>query len=109
MEAHPDNIPDDKLEEFVYRLYQGLNHEPLIQDTILEDKKLFVSKHEIKIRVEATVMEEDETGEVVSAKEVCKNTYRIPVPSNKDYHVFMKAFFDHMENSMRQGYEQASK
>jgi hypothetical protein len=89
-------------------MYEGINHSPLHEDILLQDKKLVVCKHEIVIKVEAAVMEEDDEGEMLGTKEICKNTYRIPVPSNKDYHIFMKAFFDHLQNSMTKSYEQAN-
>lgn len=104
-----DEIPDDKIEGLILRLYEGINHSPLHEEVVLQDKKLIVCKHEIVIKVEALVMEESDSGELLNTKAICKNSYRIPVPSNKDHNEFMKAFFDHLQSSMTKSYEQANK
>lgn len=108
-EINLNEIPDDQLEAVVYRLFNGINHNPIDEEMVLNSNKLIICKHEIVIRVEASVMEEDDNGELLGTKEICKNTYRIPVPSDKDYHVFMKAFFDHLQQSMAQSYDKANK
>jgi hypothetical protein len=109
MDQLPKDAKADEIEKLIYRLYEGINHDPLHDATFLEDKKLIACRHEIVIDVTANVMEEDESGEQVGTKEICKQNYRIPVPSNKDYNVFMKAFFNHIESCMGKSYEQASK
>jgi len=106
MENELREIPDDKIEDFVYKLYEGLNHNPA-HKALLDDKKLIACRHEIVISVNARVMEEDDSGEEIGTVQICEQNYRIPVPSNKDHNVFMKAFFDHLEKSMSKSYANA--
>jgi hypothetical protein len=107
MDEQKNDEQTDELEKLVYRIYDGVSHSSLHNDTFLEDKKLIACRHEIVIDVIANVMEEDDTGEQIGTKHICKQNYRIPVPSNKDYNLFMKAFFNHLEKSMSQSYENA--
>lgn len=65
-----------------------------------EQKKLTDSPHEIIFDVTALVLEENEKGETVGTKEICTKKYHIPVPINKDYDVFMKTFFSHIEECL---------
>jgi hypothetical protein len=109
MEKEENEKKADDIEQLILRMYEGMNHSPLHDDLFLEDKKLIVCRHEIVINVMASVMEEDEAGEQIKTKEICKQNYRIPVPSNKDYNVFMKAFFDHIESCMSESYGKAAK
>jgi hypothetical protein len=107
MDQLPKDAKADEIEKLVYRLYEGINHDSIHDALFLADKKLIACRHEIVINVMASVMEEDESGEQIGTKEICKQNYRIPIPSNKDYNVFLKAFFNHLEKSMSKSYEDA--
>ena len=61
-------------------------------------KKLISCPHEIVFNLRASVMEENEKGEIVSCKEVCQKDYHIPVPPKKDYTTYMECFFKYLEN-----------
>lgn len=77
-----------------------------------EYEKLLDCRHEIVITVTAKVLEQDETGNPVGMKEICKQNYHIPVPQNKHYHEYMAGFFEHLQKcimtSDHQATEQAS-
>lgn len=77
-----------------------------------EYEKLIDCRHEIVITVTAKVLEQDETGNPVGMKEICKQNYHVPVPQNKHYHEYMAGFFDHLQKcimtSDKQATEQAS-
>jgi phosphatidylethanolamine-binding protein (PEBP) family uncharacterized protein len=60
-------------------------------------KKLISCPHEIIFDIKATVMEENEKGEVVGCKEICRKDYHIPVPPKKDYNLYMESFFEYLE------------
>lgn len=60
-------------------------------------KKLISCPHEIIFDIKATVMEENEKGEIVGCKEICRKDYHIPVPPKKDYNLYMESFFEHLE------------
>ena len=70
-------------------------------DTLLEStEKLISCRHEIVFDITANVLEENDVGETVGTKEICVKKYHIPVPSNKDYNEYMKAFFSYLEKQM---------
>ena len=66
----------------------------------MSSNKLIDCRHEIVIQVVAKVLEEDETGMTIGAKEICQKNYHIPVPANRDYNEYMKGFFNFLENCM---------
>jgi hypothetical protein len=59
--------------------------------------KLTNSPHEIVFDITASVFEENLKGEIVGTKEICTKKFHIPVPIDKDYELFMKTFFEHLE------------
>lgn len=61
-----------------------------------ENEKLLDCRHEIVITITAKVLEQDEKGEPVGAKEICKQNYHVPVPQNKHYHEYMDGFFNRL-------------
>lgn len=64
------------------------------------NSKLIECRHEIVISVIAHVLEDDDEGQTIGSKEICKKNYHIPVPSNKDYHEYMNGFFQFLEGCM---------
>lgn len=70
--------------------------------------KLIECRHEILISVMANIMEEDDTGQLVGSKEICKKNYHIPVPSDKDYNHYLKGFFDFLEGCMKNSIDHAN-
>lgn len=69
-------------------------------DLISGKKKLISCRYEIIFNINARVMEEDETGNPIATTAICTKNYHIPVPSDKDYDVFMEAFFEHLESCL---------
>lgn len=97
------NIPEDEknniLEalEAIKKQFSG----PELSEYLAKDNaKLIECRHEIIISVMASVLEEDEMGNTVGAKEVSKQNYHIPVPSNQDYNEYLKGFFDFLEGCL---------
>lgn len=77
--------------------------------TIAENHaKLIDCRHEIVISVMAHVIEEDDIGQTIGSKEICKKNYHIPVPSNRDYHEYLDGFFKFFENCMSSSAQQQS-
>lgn len=70
--------------------------------------KLIECRHEILIGVTANIMEEDDMGQLVGSKEICKKNYHIPVPSDKDYNHYLKGFFDFLETCMSSSIDKAN-
>lgn len=70
--------------------------------------KLIECRHEIVISVTANIMEEDDMGELVGTKEICKKNYHIPVPSDKDYHHYLEGFFNFLEQCMGSSIEKTN-
>lgn len=67
---------------------------------MVTDKKATNATHEILFDIKATVLEENEKGEIVSTKEIMTKKFHIPVPIDKEYNKFMGVFFDHLEKSI---------
>ena len=59
--------------------------------------KLTNSPHEIVFDITASVFEENLKGELIGTKEICTKKFHIPVPIDKEYELFMKTFFTHIE------------
>jgi hypothetical protein len=74
-----------------------------------EYAKLIDCRHEILIQVSAHVIEQDVTGSTVGTKEICQKNYHIPVPENKDHHMYMQGFFNFLEGCMSQSLESQEK
>lgn len=97
-----DDLFKQKLEELdkmTVEEIQGLlssNIEQLNQ----KPKKLIDCAHEIVFTVTANVLMENEKREIIGTEEVCTKNFHIPVPVDKDYKVFMKAFFEHIEKCL---------
>lgn len=64
------------------------------------NSKLIECRHEIVISVIAHVLEDDDEGQTVGSKEICKKNYHIPVPSHRDYNEYLDGFFKFLENCM---------
>jgi hypothetical protein len=71
------------------------------------DEKLISCPHEIVFTINANVLAENDKGELVSSKEICSKKYHIPVPIDKNYHIFMTAFFQYLENCLQTSASQA--
>jgi hypothetical protein len=59
--------------------------------------KLIDCPHEIVFTITANVLTQNEKGELTGTREVCTQNYHIPVPVDKDYNEYMKAFFSYLE------------
>lgn len=65
-------------------------------------KKLIDCQHEIIFSIIANVLSQNEKGEIVGVKEVCKKNFHIPVPIDKDYKDYMNRFFEYLESNILQ-------
>lgn len=92
----------EKIDSFVQNLAKQYNSETLADEISQEYEKIIDCRHEIVISVTARVLEQNDTGEHVGTKEICKQNYHIPVPALIDYHIYMKGFFDKLEKCIAQ-------
>lgn len=80
-------------------------YDPLFQDK----KKRIECKHEIIFNITARVMEEDETGQDISCREILTRNYHIPVKEKTDYqeflHIFLSFFEKCLASSAKEAYE----
>jgi hypothetical protein len=72
----------------------------LAHNISMSSDKLIECKHEIVVQVVAKILEEDNLGTTIGAKEICQKNYHIPVPANRDYNEYTKGFFEFLENCM---------
>lgn len=73
-----------------------------------EYEKLLDCRHEIVITVTAKILEQDDTGNPVGIKEICKQNYHIPVPQQKNYHEYMAGFFERLQTCIMSSDKQAT-
>ena len=71
-------------------------------------KKLISCRHEIIFNINARVIEEDEVGKPIATTRVATQNYHIPVPSDKDYNIYMNAFFEHLEKCLSQSAQKST-
>lgn len=95
-------LEDLSLEELQQIL--GIKNNELEQDNV----KLLPCPHEIVFTINASVLMENEKGEFTGTREICTKNYHIPVPIDKDYEIFMKTFFEHIENCLINGMEEST-
>lgn len=110
-----NNIDKEKIKEELYKQYESLMHQfspgsmnHLNPDLISGNKKLIACRHEIIFNINARVMEEDELGNPVATTAICTKNYHIPVPADKDYNIYMEAFFKHLESCLSQSAKHSS-
>jgi hypothetical protein len=72
-------------------------------------EKLIKCPHEIVFSIMANVLMENDKGEKTGSREICNKTYHIPVPIDKDYKSYMKAFFEYLEKSLGEAAKNANK
>ena len=93
--------------------FPGFNdeHKPFASseyNRLFEDQtKLIDCAKEVVFTVTANVLSQNEQGEYIGSNEICKKNYHIPVPPEKDYHVFMDSFFQFLEGCLSSSAKQA--
>jgi uncharacterized protein (UPF0297 family) len=110
------NIDEEKIKEELYGQYKSLldqvsgygSADQINPDVLSGNKKLIYCRHEIIFNINARVMEEDELGNHVATTAICTKNYHIPVPSDKDYNIYMDAFFKHLESCLSQSAQHSS-
>jgi hypothetical protein len=90
--------PDTKNNSFAAEEYAHLFN---------DQSKLIDCPKELVFTVMANVLSENDKGEYIGSNEICKKNYHIPIPDNKEYHVFMDSFFKFLENCLASSAEQA--
>lgn len=91
------NISEEEKKVIDSALDSIMKQYSLANEISQEHEKLLDCRHEIIITVTAKVLEQDEVGNPVGTKEICKQNYHIPVPQNKDYHEYMGGFFNRLQ------------
>lgn len=97
-----NNLFREKIEELDKMTVEEI--EALLSSNMeqLEPKpqKLINCAHEIVFKITANVLMENEKREIIGTEEVCEKNFHIPVPVDKDYKIFMQAFFEHVERCL---------
>lgn len=65
-----------------------------------EQNKLIDCPQEIVFTVLANVLSQNDKGEYIGSKEICKKKYHIPIPEKQDYNIFMQSFFQFLEGCL---------
>lgn len=73
-----------------------------------ENQKLFDCRHEIVFSIVANVIEQDDAGQAVASRHICRKNYHIPVPATKDYNEYMGAFFEFLEQALADSAKKAN-
>lgn len=90
----------DALEKIKKQFGAQSSVDNLSEELLKDNKKLIECKHEIIIAVTASIFEENDEGNTIGAKEICKKNYHIPVPSDRDYQDYLSGFFNFLEQCM---------
>lgn len=86
---HPEDIQD------------ALNLASSQYNEIFEDQqKLTTAPHEILIKINANILEQNEKGEYVGSKGMFEQNYHIPVPTGSLYASYVDAFFDFIKEAL---------
>lgn len=99
----------DKIHSIINDITDQYTNYHLANEISQEYDKLLDCRHEIVISVTARVLEQNETSEHIGTKEICKQNYHIPVPALKNYHVYMKGFFDRLEKCIATSDQETTK
>ena len=86
---HPDNIKD------VLQMASSQYGEIFEEQT-----KLTTAPHEILIKVNANVLEQNEKGEYVGSKGMFEQNYHIPVPTGVVYGDYVDSFFGFIKTAI---------
>ena len=103
-----NNISEEEKKAIDTILDGILKQHSLSNEISQEYEKLLECRHEIVITVNAKVLEQDETGNVVGINEICKQNYHVPVPQNKNYHEYMAGFFNKLQKSIMESDKEAT-
>lgn len=96
-----ENLTPEEIEDLLnYKRLEGG-----IED---EQSKLIRCPHEIVFSITANVLMENEKGEKTGSREICNKNYHIPVPIDKDYKIYMDAFFEYLEKSLGESIRHAN-
>ena len=102
------NISEEEKKEIDTILEGLLKQNSLSNEISQEYEKLLECPHELVITVNAKVLEQDETGNVVGINEICKQNYHVPVPQNKHYHEYMEGFFNKLHKCIMESDKEAT-
>lgn len=64
----------------------------------VDETKLSDCKFELVFNITASLLEQNETGNVSNTKQLYAQNYIIPVPDEKDHKIFLDTFFKYLEN-----------
>lgn len=67
---------------------------------VIEPVHITDSPHEIRVSLTIEVSEIDDKGYLKDTKELMKKNYHIPVPSKKDYSIYVNSFISNLESKM---------
>lgn len=107
-ENDTNNISDEEKRVIDTALDGILKQYSLANEISQEYEKLLECRHELVITVNAKVLEQDETGNVVGINEICKQNYHVPVPQNKNYHEYMAGFFNRLQKCIMESDKEAT-
>jgi hypothetical protein len=89
------SMDDDKFKEWIGQKELDLPEAESI-------KKLIDCQHEIVFTITGNVLSQNDKGEIIGLKEMCKKNFHIPVPTNRDYKKYMRRFFEYLESNLLQ-------
>ena len=70
-------------------------------DEIFEDhKKLTTAPHEILVKINANILEQNAKGEYIGSKGMFEQNYHIPVPTGSIYTEYVDAFFGFVKQAL---------
>lgn len=74
----------------------GANYGEIFED----QKKLTEAPHEIVVKINANVLEQNEKGEYIGSKGMFEQNYHIPVPTGVLYKNYVDSFFEFVKKAL---------
>lgn len=63
----------------------------------VDETKLTECKFELVFNITASLLQQDETGNLSNTKQIYSQNYHIPVPDEKNHKIFLDTFFKYLE------------
>lgn len=92
-----EELTDEQILDLINKMDPMNSYSQNLSD---EPEKLSNSTHEIVFNITANILEENQKGEKVRSKKICTKYYHIPVPIDGDSDIFMKTFFNFLEEAL---------
>jgi hypothetical protein len=76
---------------------ENKNYTDSYDQFFVDENKLSECKFELVFSLTASLLEQDDTGNVINTKNMYTQNYHIPIPDEKNHKIFLDTFFKYLE------------